>query len=85
MNTEQIHKETGKIIELKDKIESLKSKLDSLKSTGVVSAKLTVEINYNKRGSSMFWLNAKEVEEILYSRMREAESELVKIEAMFKN
>jgi len=85
MNTEQIHKETGKILDLKDKIESFKSKLTSLRSTQVVEAKVIIEINRNRRGASMLWLTAKEVEEILYSRLREAEAELVKLESTFKN
>lgn len=85
MNTEQIHRETGKIIELGDKIQSLKSKLESLRSTQVVEAKCIIEINRNKRSASMVWLTAKEVEEILYSRLREAEAELIKIKSTFKN
>jgi len=83
MEIKTLHEKTGKILEAEEKIEMYKRKLTSLRSTQVVRAKLNLEIGYDKRSSIMIWLNTKEVEEILYTRLREVEGELVKLQADF--
>ena len=85
MNTEQIHKETGKILDLENRVEVLEYRLKCLSSAKQLRAKLEIEIDGNRRGSSMEWLTVAEVQSILSSRLFDAKTELANLKLRFKN
>ena len=85
MNLEQIHKETGKILEAEDRVKSLEYRLSSLDSAKRVLAKVEIEIDGNRRGSYAEWLTAEELRNILSSRLLDAKTELANLKIRFKN
>lgn len=85
ISVEELHKKTAEIVTAKERYQRLCARYKELRETQIVEARLQLRINNNKRGESIEYLTANEVEVILFARMLGAEGDLARLQAAFND